>query len=152
MNDVNSLSHTRWNCKYHIVFAPKYRRKVFYKQKREEVGKILRTLCEWKKVGIIEAEVCPGSCAYACGNPAQDKRIKLHGIFEGEEQPDDLRKIPRAEIQIQESGILVPGILRGHGGEECKEDRRVHPAPAGRRQGRGTADDGKYLSPFTGSK
>ena len=59
MNDVNSLSHTRWNCKYHIVFAPKYRRKVFYKQKREEVGKILRTLCEWKKVGIIEAEVCP---------------------------------------------------------------------------------------------
>ena len=59
MNDVNSLSHTRCNCKYHIVFAPKYRRKVFYKQKREEVGKILRTLCEWKKVGIIEAEVCP---------------------------------------------------------------------------------------------
>ena len=58
-NDVNSLSHTSWNCKYHIVFAPKYRRKVFYGQKRKEIGEILRKLCEWKKVNIIEAEVCP---------------------------------------------------------------------------------------------
>ena len=59
MNDTNSLTHTRWNSKYHIVFAPKYRRKIFYKEKRLEVGKILRILCEWKKVKIVEAEVCP---------------------------------------------------------------------------------------------
>ena len=58
MNDVNSLTHTSWNCKYHIVFAPKYRRKVFYGQKRREIGEILRTLCNWKKVKIVEAEVC----------------------------------------------------------------------------------------------
>ena len=58
--DVNkSLAHTKWNCKYHIVFGLKYRRKVFYKEKRAEVGKILRTLCEWKKIKIVEAEVCP---------------------------------------------------------------------------------------------
>ena len=59
MNDENSLTHTRWNCKYDIVFAPKYRRKVFYGQKRREIGEILRTLCNWKKVKIVEAEVCP---------------------------------------------------------------------------------------------
>ena len=59
MNDTNSLSHTTWNCKYHIVFAPKYRRKVFFGQKRKEIGAILRSLCEWKQVEIIEAEVCP---------------------------------------------------------------------------------------------
>ena len=59
LNDINSLSHTKWNCKYHIVFAPKYRRQVFYKEKRLAVGKILRQLCEWKGVNIIEAEVCP---------------------------------------------------------------------------------------------
>ena len=58
-NDTNSLAHTTWNCKYHIVFAPKYRRKVFYGQKRLEIGAILRSLCEWKNVEIIEAEVCP---------------------------------------------------------------------------------------------
>ena len=57
MNDSNSLAHTKWNCKYHVVFAPKYRRKVFYKEKRVEIGKILRMLCEWKSVRIIEAEV-----------------------------------------------------------------------------------------------
>ena len=60
MNDtVNSLAHTSWNCKYHIVFAPKYRRQVFYKGKRLEIGKILRVLCSHKGVEIMEAEVCP---------------------------------------------------------------------------------------------
>ena len=59
MNDTNSLSHTSWNCKYHIVFAPKYRRKIFYQEKKREIGEILRRLCEWKQVEIIEAEVCP---------------------------------------------------------------------------------------------
>ena len=59
LNDINSLSHTKWNCKYHIVFAPKYRRKVFYVDKRLEIGAILRELCKWKGVNIIEAEVCP---------------------------------------------------------------------------------------------
>ena len=57
--DENSLAHTVWNCKYHIVFAPKYRRKVFYNEKRLEIGKILRKLCEFKQVTIVEAEVCP---------------------------------------------------------------------------------------------
>ena len=58
-NDIHSLSHTKWNCKYHIVFAPKYRRKIFYGEKRREIGAILRKLCEWKGINIIEAEVCP---------------------------------------------------------------------------------------------
>ena len=58
-NDVQSLAHTKWNCKYHIVFAPKYRRMVFYGEKKREIGKILRQLCEWKSVEILEAEVCP---------------------------------------------------------------------------------------------
>lgn len=58
INDTNSLSHTTWNCKYHIVFAPKYRRQVFYGEKKEVIGKILHQLCEWKGVHIIEAETC----------------------------------------------------------------------------------------------
>ena len=59
MGDEKSLAHTKWNCKYHIVFAPKYRRKLFYGEMRAEIGKILRELCTWKQVNIIEAEVCP---------------------------------------------------------------------------------------------
>ena len=59
MNDNNSLAHTTWNCKYHIVFAPKYRRQIFYGEHRQEIGKVLRELCEWKGVKIVKAEVCP---------------------------------------------------------------------------------------------
>ena len=57
MKDTYSLAHTTWNCKYHIVFAPKYRRKVFFGEKRLEIGAILRRLCEWKDVKILEAVV-----------------------------------------------------------------------------------------------
>ena len=58
-NATHSLAHTKWNCKYHIVFAPKYRRKVFYVEKRESIREILRVLCKWKGVEIIEGEICP---------------------------------------------------------------------------------------------
>lgn len=58
-HDVHSLSHTKWECKYHIIFAPKYRRKVFYGEKRYEIGRILRELCRWKGVNLLEAEACP---------------------------------------------------------------------------------------------
>ena len=75
MNDTNSLSHTKWNCKYHIVFAPKYRRKVFYGEKRREIGKILRQLCEWKKVKIVEAEVCPD---HVHDRPAAGRDLRSH--------------------------------------------------------------------------
>lgn len=59
MTETHTLSHTTWNCKYHVVFAPKYRRKIFYGEKRAEIGAILRQLCKWKGVNILEAEVCP---------------------------------------------------------------------------------------------
>ncbi len=58
MNDIHSLAHLKWNCKYHVVFAPKYRRKAFYGEKRLEIGAILRELCKWRGVNIVEAEVC----------------------------------------------------------------------------------------------
>ena len=57
--DKNSLSHTSWNCKYHIVFAPRYRRKAIYGKIRLDIGKKLRLLCERKGIRIIESECCP---------------------------------------------------------------------------------------------
>ena len=58
MKDINSLSHSKWKCKYHIVFAPKYRRQEIYGKIKADIGKILRMLCERKGVKIIEAEAC----------------------------------------------------------------------------------------------
>ena len=59
MSSDNSISHTRWNCKYHIVFIPKYRRKVVYGKLRRDIGAILRRLCEMKDIEIIEAHAMP---------------------------------------------------------------------------------------------
>lgn len=56
--DTNSIAHTTWNCKYHIVFAPKYRRQIIYGKLKGDIGQIIRKLCEWKGVEIHEAEAC----------------------------------------------------------------------------------------------
>ena len=66
--DTNSLAHTKWDCKYHIVFAPKYRRKVFFEEKRMEIREILRQLCQWKGVEIIEGVEEKTSEQYVCDN------------------------------------------------------------------------------------
>lgn len=58
-NEVRHTSHSTYRCQYHIVFAPKYRRKVIYGELKKEIGEILRKLCEQKKVELIEAEACP---------------------------------------------------------------------------------------------
>ena len=83
MKDVNSLSHTSWNCKYHIVFALKYRRKVFYGSKRREIGAILRRLCEWKNVEIIEAEVCPDHIHMLVAIPPKISVASFVGFLKG---------------------------------------------------------------------
>ena len=62
--DIKSLAHTKWNCKYHVVFASKYRKKVFYNEKWEDIQENIRTLCRWKQIEIIEGEVCPGSYTF----------------------------------------------------------------------------------------
>ena len=58
MKDINSLSHSKWRCQYHIVFAPKFRRKEVYGKIKVDIGKILRKLCEQKGVEIIQAQAC----------------------------------------------------------------------------------------------
>lgn len=57
--DANSLSQSKWNCKYHIVFAPKFRRKVAYGMLHQDIANILSMLCKRKGVNIVEAEICP---------------------------------------------------------------------------------------------
>ena len=79
--DNNSLSHTSWNCKYHIVFAPKYRRKVFFEEKRHEIREILRQLCQWKGVEIIEGEVCPDHIHILVSIPPKMSVSKVYGIL-----------------------------------------------------------------------
>ena len=83
MTDPNSLSHTKWNCKYHIVFCPKYRRQEIYGKIKEDVGKILRKLCEAKKVEIIEAEACPDHIHMLISIPPHLSVAQFMGYLKG---------------------------------------------------------------------
>ena len=83
MNDNRSLAHTKWNRKYHVVFAPKYRRKIFYGEKKAEIGKILRELCSWKGVNIIEAEVCPDHIHMLIEIPPKIAVSSFMGLLKG---------------------------------------------------------------------
>ena len=101
MNDINSLSHTSWNCKYHIVFAPKYRRKVFYKEKRRAVGEILRTLCNWKGIKIIEAEVCPDHVHMQVEIPPKIAVSKFVGFLKGKSSLMIYEKFPELKYKYR---------------------------------------------------
>ena len=83
MNDINSLSHSKWNCKYHVVFAPKYRRMIFYHKKKRAIGAILRKLCEWKGVKIINAEICPDHVHMLLEIPPKYSVSKFMGYLKG---------------------------------------------------------------------
>lgn len=79
----NSLSHCVWNCKYHIVFAPKYRRKVIYDKIKTDIGQILRKLCKWKGVEIIEAELCPDHIHMLVKIPPKHSVATFMGYLKG---------------------------------------------------------------------
>ena len=83
MYDNQSLAHTKWNCKYHIVFAPKYRRKVFFGQKRFEIGGIIRELCRWKGVELLSAEACPDHIHILVSIPPKMSVSSFMGFLKG---------------------------------------------------------------------
>ncbi|GIO16900.1 IS200/IS605 family transposase [Cohnella xylanilytica] len=81
--DKSSLAHTKWNCKYHVVFAPKYRRQVIYGKLKREIGKIIRELCERKGVEIIEAEACPDHIHMLVSIPPKLSVSEFMGYLKG---------------------------------------------------------------------
>ena len=83
MYDNQSLAHTKWNCKYHIVFAPKYRRKVFFGQQRFEIGSIIRELCRWKGVELLSAEACPDHIHILVAIPPKMSVSSFMGFLKG---------------------------------------------------------------------
>ena len=82
-NEIKTLSHSTYRCEYHIVFAPKYRRKVIYGELRAYIGKILRKLCEEKKVEIIEAKACPDHIHMLVSIPPYLSIAQFMGFLKG---------------------------------------------------------------------
>ena len=81
--DTNSLAHTKWECKYHIVFAPKYRRQIIYGKIKMDIGQMLRKLCEYKGVEIIEAEACKDHIHMLISIPPKYSVAQIMGYLKG---------------------------------------------------------------------
>ena len=81
--DTNSLAHTKWECKYHIVFAPKYRRQVIYGKIKADIGQMLRKLCEYKGIEIIEAEACKDHIHMLVSIPPKFSVAQIMGYLKG---------------------------------------------------------------------
>ena len=82
-----SLSHTKWMCKYHIVFTPKYRRKVIYNQIRSDIGEILRKLCEYRGIEIIEGHLMPDHVHVLLAIPPKYSVASVMGYLKGKSSP-----------------------------------------------------------------
>ena len=81
--DNNSLSHTKWTCKYYIVFAPKYRRWIIYKELKADIGKLLRELCQRKGIEIIAAECMPNHVHMFISIPPKYSVSEVMGYLKG---------------------------------------------------------------------
>ena len=81
--DTNSLAHTKWECKYHIVFSPKYRRQIIYGKIKMDIGQMLRKLCEYKGIEIIEAEACKDHIHMLISIPPKYSVAQIMGYLKG---------------------------------------------------------------------
>ena len=82
-NKTDSLAHTKWMCKYHIVFTPKYRRKIIYNQIRKDIGEIMHELCKYKGVEIIEGHMMPDHVHMLLSIPPQYSVSSVMGYLKG---------------------------------------------------------------------
>ena len=150
--DVNSLAHTKWNCKYHVVFAPKFRRKVIYNQLRVDIGKILRMLCDRKGIEIIEAEVCPDHVHMLISVPPKMSIAGVMGYIKGKstllifERHADM-KYKYGQRQFWCRGYYVDTVgkntkaIKEYIANQLKEDKL-----------KDDLSSKEYIAPFTGKK
>ena len=134
-NEVKHTAHSSYRCEYHVVFAPKYRRKVIYKAVRRDIIEIIKKLCKEMKVEIIEGEACPDHLHLLVSIPPYMSIAQFVGALKSKSA---LMIFDRHAnfLQIWEQEFLVPGILCGYSREECKDDPGVYPKPVRRRFGK----------------
>lgn len=146
----HTLAHTTWNCKYHIVFAPKYRRKAFYGSRRLEIGAILRQLCAWQGITIIEAEVCSDHVHMLIEIPPKRSVSSVMGFLKGKSSLMIYDRWGNAKFRYRNREFWCRGYYVDTAG---KNDKKI--AEYIRNQLKEDAENSQLtldLDPFTGSK
>ena len=149
--DTNSLAHTKWNCKYHIVFAPKYRRKVIYGKIKVDIGRMLRKLCEYKGVEIIEAEACTDHIHMLVSIPPKYSVSQIVGYLKGKSSLMIFEKYANMKYKYGNRHFWCRGYYVDTVGRNKKSDSRIHKESAARRYSRRSNDDERICGPVYGS-
>lgn len=133
--DNESLSHTRWNCNYHIVFAPKYRRQIIYGKYKSSIGKIIRDLCERKGVTIHEANACSDHIHMLVSIPPKLSIASFMGYLKGKSSLMIFDKHANLKYKYGNRKILVQRLLCRYSRSQSKGNCRVYLKSITGRQG-----------------
>jgi REP element-mobilizing transposase RayT len=116
MDEYQSLSHSRWECKYHVVFIPKCRRRTLYEELRRHLGEVFRRLAEQKESRIEEGHLMPDHVHMLISIPAEVRGVASDWVHQGEERDPRGSGVQRAEAQFCWAALLGAGLLRLDGG------------------------------------
>ena len=132
-NDNKILSHSVWNCKYHIVFEPKYRRKIFYESHRKEIMNIIKDLCQWKGIEIIEGEMAVDHVHLLLSKPPKMSVSGVRGYLKGKSSLMIYQKFGTAKFQYRCREFCVSWILCRHDRQEYSGNQGIHTKPIKKR-------------------
>ena len=124
--DWQSQSHVKWDCKYHVVILPKYRKKEFFGRTRKAIGKILRELCRQKDVELVEGKAMPGPHPHAAERSAQIQYRDDDGVLEGQERDPHPSRGDADEGDAVRTRVLGTRLLREYRRTERGSDPAVH--------------------------
>ena len=116
MDEYESLSHTKWECKYHVVFIPKCRRKTLYGELRKHLGEVFQQLAEQKESRIEEGHLDGRSRAHADRDSAEIRGVAGGRVYQGQERDSPGTGVRGAEAEFCGAAFLGAGIFRVHGG------------------------------------
>ena len=134
MDDYESLSHTKWECKYHVVFIPKCRRKTLYEELRQALGRgVPRAGASRRRAEIEEGHLMPDHVHMMIVDSAEVRGVAGGRVHQGQERDSPGAGVRRAEAQLRGPAFLGARILRLDGGAGRGGDPRVHPATRSRR-------------------
>src|SRR6266498_21324 len=137
MDDYQSLSHTKWECKFHVVFLPKCRRKVLYGALRSHLGSVFRTLAEQKECRVEEGHLMPDHVHMMISIPPKWSVAQIVGYIKGK-SAIHITHLQRTKAQLRRAAFLGARLLRLDRRKRRSRHSRVHPQPGGRGQAHGS--------------
>ena len=129
MDGIESLNHTKWDCRYHVVFIPKNRRKVLYGQLRVHLGEVFRTLAQHKESRIEEGHVMRDHVHMLIAIPPKYAVSQVVGYIKGKSAIHRARVYGASQEELYRAELLGARVLCVHGGAGCADDPELHPAP-----------------------